>query len=515
MNEQPYEFLTDDRFVALDEDVVELQSWPPRSPLPPLHEAMPIPTELLPEPLKTYVDDQSERLDVAAEMVAVSVLVSIGAIIGRQIAIAPKRYDSWFEFPTLWGLIIAPPSKRKSAALDAGDRFLRKFQSRFFAEHDLGKNSREAARTVAEAKLNAARKESSLNEDEITALVDELNRLNVNPRRLLSNDSTLERLQEIMRDNPNGILLRRDEIAGLLAGLERKGREGERQFYLEAWSGKGDFTADRMGRGMVHVPHACLSVLGTIQPAALARFLGNCTGDGGDGLLARFGMMVMPESSEPRLVDRTENVDATEAAQKLFDDLLDFQAERIVTGHERTPDGAVMLRFADGDAQELSLEWQRDIARAAHEESHPGLQAHLAKLPKTFAALAGILHIVEVLPGETAPGPITLRSAQRAAAWCDYLRTHAAKLYATANPQRAAMLLLAERIEHGEVADGITLRELYTRGWKGLKAEGVTRDALDALENLGWVRVEKVPTGPEGGRPSARIRIHPELRRLG
>ena len=41
-------------------------------------------------------------------------------------------------------------------------------------------------------------------------------------RRYLTNDATIEKLGELERDNPNGILLMRDELMGWLAGLEKK-----------------------------------------------------------------------------------------------------------------------------------------------------------------------------------------------------------------------------------------------------------------------------------------------------
>ena len=34
-----------------------------------------------------------------------------------------------------------------------------------------------------------------------------------------------------LRDNPNGILILRDELVGLLASWEREGREGDRAFF--------------------------------------------------------------------------------------------------------------------------------------------------------------------------------------------------------------------------------------------------------------------------------------------
>ncbi len=45
-------------------------------------------------------------------------------------------------------------------------------------------------------------------------------------------------LCDVLRANPQGVLVLRDELAGLIAELDREGMEGSRSFYLTGWSGK-------------------------------------------------------------------------------------------------------------------------------------------------------------------------------------------------------------------------------------------------------------------------------------
>jgi hypothetical protein len=51
--------------------------------------------------------------------------------------------------------------------------------------------------------------------------------------RYKTNDSTVEKLQALLAENPHGLPLYRDELAGFLYALEKAGREGDREFYLE------------------------------------------------------------------------------------------------------------------------------------------------------------------------------------------------------------------------------------------------------------------------------------------
>ena len=135
-------------------------------------------------------------------------------------------------------------------------------------------------------------------------------------RRYLVNDSSVEKLGELLNENPNGLLVFRDELLGLLYSLERDGQEGARQFYLETWNGNGRFTYDRIGRGTVDIEACCLSVLGSIQPGPLQDYLATAPDD---GLIQRFQLAVWPDL-EPGWtnVDRWPNRDAKERAGSVF-----------------------------------------------------------------------------------------------------------------------------------------------------------------------------------------------------
>src|SRR3712207_2922368 len=92
-------------------------------------------------------------------------------------------------------------------------------------------------------------------------------------RRYKTEDATVEKISEILLENPRGILGHRDELSGWLRSLDKQGREGDRSFYLESWNGSGSFDVDRIGRGSLHVPALCLSIVGSIQPGPLSSYV--------------------------------------------------------------------------------------------------------------------------------------------------------------------------------------------------------------------------------------------------
>jgi hypothetical protein len=150
-------------------------------------------------------------------------------------------------------------------------------------------------------------------------------------RRYRTNDTTVEKLGELLKENPHGLLIFRDELIGFLAALDREDRKSDRGFYLEAWNGYGSFLYDRIGRGTVLIENCCVSILGGIQPAKLLAYLHQAMDPiGNDGLLQRFQLLVYP--NEPRtweLVDRCPD----KAAKDRAFDVLKRLAETDFTNH--------------------------------------------------------------------------------------------------------------------------------------------------------------------------------------
>ncbi len=88
-------------------------------------------------------------------------------------------------------------------------------------------------------------------------------------RRFIVNDVTVEKLGKLLKENPRGLLMVRDELSGFLANLERKEYQTDRAFYLTAFNGKKSYTYDRIGRGTIFITHVTLSMIGGIQPSRI------------------------------------------------------------------------------------------------------------------------------------------------------------------------------------------------------------------------------------------------------
>ena len=125
----------------------------------------------------------------------------------------------------------------------------------------------------------------------------------------------------------------------------------------------------------------------------------------------------------------------------------------------------------------------------------------------TIKLVANTLHLADA-PGKS---PVTLETAEKAAALCDYFEAHAKKIYAPAiNPGLQAAHFLAGKIKAGKIADGVPVREIYRRQWHGLTTGASVRSGLNVLEEFNWIRCEDVE--PTTGRPSEIVRLNPALK---
>jgi putative DNA primase/helicase len=246
-----------------------------------------------------------------------------------------------------------------------------------------------------------------------------------------------------------------------------------------------------------------MSMLGGIQPSRLRSYLVDALEDGpsNDGLIQRFQLLVWPDTAPAwNYVDRAPDAVSEQQAAQVFRNLVELDAEN-----------PARLRFAT-DAQELFIEWLAELeATIRGDELHPALISHLSKYPSLMPSLALLFHLAEGCGCGNADA-VSLVSARRAAAWCEYLESHARRVYSCiVTPQLRAARELADKIKHRKVgADGFfSCREVYLKGWSGLDSPEAVKQAAEVLQDAGWVRDLAGESRPFGGRPSNRYQVNP------
>jgi putative DNA primase/helicase len=329
-------------------------------------------------------------------------------------------------------------------------------------------------------------------------------------RRYLTSNATTEALAELLISNPSGLLVERDEVAGLLRTMTKEGNEELRAFYLQGYDGASGYTFDRIGRGLDrHVPAVWLSLVGAIQPGVLRHFIRDAMrgGGGDDGLLQRFGLLVWPDAPHTwlnvdRPPDRAAKAKAFETVRALSElgaGVLDDNGLPLVH----------LMKFDDGGQAVFDI-WRTELERELRTETlSPALESHLAKYRKLMPTLALLCAVAD---GERER--VTERHAMQAAAWCTYLRSHAERMYqAGSTTATEGARLLLRRIREGRLPDTFTAREVRRRGWSHLTEVEEVAAALELLVDLNHLEAQEVI--PDVGRRTVQYQVNPRTREGG
>ena len=473
--------------------------------------------QFLPAALQEWVGDISDRLQCPPDYPAVAAVVALGSLVGRRIGIKPQMKTDWVEIPNIWGGFIGRPGMLKSPAMQEALKPLHRLEAEAAKDNEIAMEAyaagisafkvRQQVKITLEKEILKKAKSGKI-EDIRFELGDEPKR----PAaiRFRTNDSSYEALGELLRDNPNGILIERDELVSLLKHLDREEQVVARGFFLSGWSGTQPYSFDRIGRGHIHLDAVCLSVLGTTQPARISEYVrrANFGGTGGDGLIQRFGVFVWPDVSATwRNVDEYPNSKAREKAFQVFDRVakIDMHAALRLGATKGQFDKLPCVRFDDA-AHDDFLGWRSDFEpRVRSAALPPALEGHLAKYRTLVPALALINAVAD---GDE--GAVRHKSLLRALAFASCLESHAKRIYCSGTEEEtAAATAILKRIQARELRDGFTARDILRHGWAHLSDREQIEAGLTLLSDLDYIAALAPFVRPQGGRPKVTYAINP------
>lgn len=517
--------------------------------LPPVK---PITADMLPKVLYEYVADNSNRLGVPHEFIAIPLLVALGSVIGTKVSILPKKYDDWEIIPNLWGGITGNPSSRKTPSLSTGlkpiDNLVFKAKQAYESDskahtaHTLvnderGKADKDRLKELIkkQGKQTDKTKDSDkVTDEQITALADSIanpSELAPKPtlRRYVTDDSTHEKLGDLESQNPNGILVKRDELTGLLSLLDKDENQQARAFYLEGYNGTGSYTFDRMIRGTAFIENHCLSLIGGIQPDKLEYYLSQIIkGLNNDGLMQRFSLLVYPDPIKGKEKDLPVNKESRDIIYHIFEKLDSLTIRHFIKYGANEPNEFIKrpyFRLSD-TAYPVFMEWYDDLKEKADNSEHTIIAEHLMKYPKTLTSLALIFHLVECVELDMSLGAVSLPALQGAIAFMDMLESHMIRIYSTVTDNaflKASILSTkildmfrtrTDKTTNDWLEYGFTARQVVRKCWKGLTEYDSVQTAIEVLIEHNWLRGESVETTGQGGRPTERYFINPKISQI-
>jgi hypothetical protein len=305
-------------------------------------------------------------------------------------------------------------------------------------------------------------------------------------------DATAEALAQqlqVQEDRGLGLLLHRDELAGLFGNLNqyRSGRGSDSEQLLEAYDGSG-FRSLRVAavNGGRSYSRCHLSIWGTIQPAVLQALVAD--GDA-SGLWARYLFIPLPEvvvrlASE----ESDEEADASEAAGALL--------ARACDHVYRLPRASLTL---DGGAREAFMDYEAKCQGEALGATLPAEGALMGKAPGKVLRVAALLHLLWCWElGVKVSTPISPGAIERGILLVDHLNAWALGIHEAAGGGEASDLMrLVHRIAQAS-GGAIAWRDVAHRLSKGQRKEvdsAAAGAAVDALAGMGMGTVERTPRG--------------------
>ncbi len=474
--------------------------------------------DLIPAPFRPWLADVSHRMQTPPDFATVSAIVVTASVIGAGCGIRPKQHDDWEVIPNLWGAVIAPPSKKKTPTMSEATGLLDRLQAEYGKQFEQEKAAAEFDKMANDAKLEAVKtktrttakgkgKDGVVNHDDMQKHRADYLELTQNvedepTRRMFkTNETSVQSMTVLQKQNPRGLLVERDELTGLLAKWETEQGQEERNYFLQGFNGNGSHTDFKIGRGLTEAKNICISLLGGIQPDKLRRYLHQAMNGFNDGLMQRLQLAVWPDMLEQwEYVDKPINKADKERAYSIIKALaeLDFIEVGATQGEY---DNRPYFRF-DEAAQAVFIEWftRLETVKLPNEEN-PLMVEHLSKFGKLMPSLALIFHLIDIADGK-ASGSVSAKSALLAVEWCKYLETHARRIYAMAqSPEYEAAVRLSAKIRAKALPNPFTIKNVYDKGWHGLKDKTEVGAACNILIDENWLIMQRKPAGSKGGRP--------------
>jgi putative DNA primase/helicase len=330
--------------------------------------------------------------------------------------------------------------------------------------------------------------------------------------RRVTNNATVEKLHELCKENPRGLLQLRDELVGFLAQIDQPGHEQDRAFYLEAANGDGRFDSDRIGRGTTSAPLVCVSVLGNIQPDKLREYL---KGYDNDGFIQRFQALVYADELPYKHVDRQADIRALNRVRAIVHGLA--CADFTKGGATIEDDGKIPGIRLDEEAQSTFDDWliglENEIRRP---KEHALIREHFSKFRSFVPSLALINHLCDVFDrGAGEIGLVSKESLVLAIAQARYFESHARRMYGLKLGGLTGAAKLASRIEAGDLEGEFTARDVSRNGWSYLGTIEAVEEACKVLIDKKWLGSKRTEPGAQGGRPTVRYLINPKIKQCG
>lgn len=456
----------------------------------------PFPTAALPEPVRSFVERAATALVCDTSYVALPALTVCAAAIGNTRCIELK--GSWRPRAILWTAIVGESGTVKTPAFRLALQPVRDLEQKAQERHEQAMRRFDDAMAAYE-KAMAEWKRAKNDTDEPPEKPEE-----PQAERFTVGDATIESIAPILKSNPRGLLLARDELNAWLGSFDRYATRGgaDAANWLSMHVGETVIVDRKTGnKRTLYIPNAAVSITGGIQPGILRRVINEELREA--GLLARLLLACPPRRAKQWSEAVVDSATKT-AFAKLIETLYSWQAGIGEDGKPRpmafklSPEAKTRwIDFYNVNAKEQA-ELDGDLASA------------WSKLEEYAARLALVVHCIRIAAGDLTLANadlVDIASMEAGIVLAEWFKREARRVYAmfTETDEDADRRRLVEWI--ASRGGAVTVRDV-THGLRRFRNKAAAaEDALNDLAKASLGRWEAVPAGPKGGRLKSVFRL--------
>jgi hypothetical protein len=444
-------------------------------PLPPF---IPFPVDALPPVIKNMVVDGANAIGCDTALLAPHALAAAGGAIGNSFAVRLKR--TWVESAVIWAATVMASGTRKTPAWRLIVNPLAKIQAQNSITY---REQRETFNAELRRWKSRDKAERGLEPEPPER-----------PGAFYTSDATIEAISRILGHKCHGLLVGSDELDGWFKSFTRyKGQKGEsdRSKWLQMHAANV-LVVDRAKDGedgSLAVPHAGVSICGTIQPGTLARALDADSLEAGLG--ARL-MLTAPDERHGSWTEKDVSAELYTCYKNLLRHLLNLPLAdaRMRKAYilDLTPDAKkAWIKFYD--------EWA-----VVKFEAEGALKASFAKLEAYAIRLALIHHVISTVCAKvTDRVPVTLKSMEAGITMARWFAYEATRIYTMLGEDKEdnKVRILVEWIQRQ--GGRTTVKKLQRSNSRRYPHRDDAQAALDGLVQAGIGQWEEGSKPTKGG----------------
>ena len=325
----------------------------------------------------------ASSLQCPVDIALSAMFATVGVAMGKRVIIDDGKYRN---YPCLWVCVVAPSGSNKSTPI------------RFFLQPLKDRDSYNYG--VYREELRAYRQAGDDKGDKPVF------------KQYVISDSTPEARNQVLSVNPNGILLYRDELKGMIDDFCRYAKSGELSQMLSMFD-SDTIVVNRKSDEPLLIKDPFMSIIGSIQPSVLVDTFGN-DNMMNNGFNQRW-LFCYPESGMPEMYNDVS------IPQSVISDWKDFIYNLIMYDFS-VMGGKIYIR---GEAKRVYIDYYNSLQiKKASADDY--LSSVYSKLQIHVIRWAGVAHILGNSPTSI---DITLKEMEYSVRCMDYFERCALKVY--------------------------------------------------------------------------------------